>query len=334
MQQHTDTPKLTHLLQGLPDYMTAERHFRPRTTRNYIEDIRFFIKIMGDLTISQIDLNHFISFKARMVERKAGASRIASIINAMKCLFAYSRDVLSLPVIDPKIIKAPRAPRREVVYLNAEELEKFMAAVRLTTFSGEPRTSGYCVRALIETLAATGMRISEALALHRDSIDMQNKEAVIVGKGGKQRTVYFTDRALHWITRYLRLRSDSSRALFVNAKSGRLSIYSVHHTFRRLTRCAGLKQRVTPHIIRHTLATSLLRNGCPIGFIKEILGHEQLGTTCRYYLGMMTKQETKYAHQTYSHFMQFRPNSLPTRHPRISTDNDILPDLTENRFRY
>jgi integrase/recombinase XerD len=318
MQHHADNPMLTDLLPGLHDYMAAERRFRERTLHNYIEDIRFFAKLMGDFPVTDIRLNQFISFKARMAERGAGESRIASIVNAMKCVLAYSRDVLGLSVMDLKIVKAPKTPRREVRYLGASQLEAFMATVPLTTFSGEPRTLGYCIRTLIETLAATGMRISEALALDRDSVDGSTRETLIVGKGGKQRTVYFTERALLWITRYLRLRSDSNPALFVNARGGRLSMYSVHSMFRRLTKRSELKLQITPHIIRHTLATTLLRNGCPIGFIKEILGHEQLQTTCRYYLGMMTKDETKYAHQTYTHFTQLQKkggvetNDLPS----------------------
>src|SRR5712691_11478595 len=72
--------------------------------------------------------------------------------------------------------------------------------------------------------------------------------------------------------------------------------------FRRNTKWAVLEKRVTPHMIRHTTATNLLRNGCPIGFIKEILGHENLETTCRYYLGILNKKDVKFAHETYTEF--------------------------------
>jgi len=170
----------------------------------------------------------------------------------------------------------------------------------LRTWTGKARLSGFGFRTLVETLSATGMRISEALSLDRDSINRERKEAVIIGKGNRQRTVFFTDRALEWITRYLDLRGDSNPALFVTLKGTRLSIDAVEPMFRRHTQWAGLEKRVTPHMIRHTTATTLLRNGCPIGFIKEILGHANLETTCRYYLGIMSQADTKKAHQTYS----------------------------------
>jgi integrase len=118
----------------------------------------------------------------------------------MKCLLGYARDVLQIPVLDMTAIKVPRPPRRQVSYLSPEELEKFLSAIPLRTWTGKARLSGYCFRALVETLAATGMRISESLSLNRDSLNQERKEAVIVGKGNKQRTVFFTDRALQWIT--------------------------------------------------------------------------------------------------------------------------------------
>jgi site-specific recombinase XerD len=293
-------PTISEVLPGFLEYMSAERRFSPRTAKNYQEACRYFAKEMGDLEIPAIGLRDFISIKARMGNRGAGASRIASIIMGMKCLLMYARDILGLRVMDLTAVKAPKAPSREVTYLTQQELGQFVAAIRLHTWTGEARFTGYCFRTLVETLLATGMRISEALALDRDSIDAPAKEAVIVGKGNKQRTVFFTDRALEWLQKYLALRRDSNPALFVTARHTRLTINTVGSTFRRIREWAGLEKHVTPHTLRHTTATSLLASGCPIGFIKEVLGHQRLETTCRYYLGILSKADTKKAHERYS----------------------------------
>jgi site-specific recombinase XerD len=294
--------KLTvnQILSGFADYMTAERGFSRRTVKGYLEAVRYFTKQVGDLPIVDIGLNHFISLKARMSARGAGASWTRNVIIGMKCLLGYARDILKLPVLDLTAIRAPKLPRRQVTYLTLEEFEQFASAIRLRRVTGEPKLSGYCYRGLVETLFASGMRISEALALDRDSVDMERKEALIVGKGNKQRTVFFTDRALQWVTRYLVLRTDLNPALFVSLKNNRLTTELVHTMFRKTAKAIGLEKSVTPHIIRHTAATNLLRNGCPIGFIKEILGHERLETTCRYYLGIMSKADVKQAHELYS----------------------------------
>src|SRR5207249_3346998 len=129
----------------------------------------------------------------------------------------------------------------------------------------------------------------------------------------KQRTVFFTDRALQWITRYVDLRTDSNPALFATLKNKRLTVDSVEPMFRRNTKWSGLEKRVTPHMIRHTTATNLLRNGCPIGYIKEILGHENLETTCRYYLGILTKAEVKRSHEQYFDAVYEKGDAPPVR---------------------
>jgi site-specific recombinase XerD len=295
-------PTILGLVPGFCEYMEAERHLSPRTIRGYHEAVRFFAKLMGDSPITNLRLPHFIAFKSRMLQRHAGESRIASILNAVKCLLVYARDIQQLSVLDIASIKAPRAPRRNVVYLTPEEVRLFTEAIPLRAWSGKPRRSGHCFRALVETLIATGMRITEALNLDRESIDRVRQEAVIVGKGNRQRTVFFTERALEWVDRYLALRTDLEPALFVSLKDTRLTLDTVEPMFRRTRRWSGLDKAVTPHMLRHTAATNLLRNGCPIGHIKEILGHENLMTTCRYYLGILDKVETKRAHARFSQF--------------------------------
>jgi integrase/recombinase XerD len=282
------------------EYMSVERNFSPRTVRNYAEACRFFAKTLGDLEIPSVEHRHFISLKAEMGHRGAGPSRIASIIVGMKCLLQYARDVLAMKVMDLTAVKTPKALSREVTYLTHEELAQFLAAIRLQTWVGEPRLSGYCFRALVETLLATGMRISEALALDRHLIDAVTKETVIIGKGNRQRTVFLTDRALEWLQKYVVLRRDSSPALFVTTGGTRLTVNGVESTFRRIRKWAGLQKQVTPHTLRHTTATNLLANGCPIGFIREVMGHQRLETTCRYYLGILGKADTKKAHEKYS----------------------------------
>jgi integrase/recombinase XerD len=293
-------PTIITLMPGFSEYMAAERHLSPKTIRGYREAVGFFAKLIGDIPVAALRLPHFIAFKSRMLQRRAGESRIASILNAMKCLLGYARDIHQISVLDLSSIKAPRVPRRSVVYLTSDELRLFTEAIPLRAWSGKPRRSGHCFRALVETLIATGMRISEVLNLNRDSIDHVRQEAVIIGKGNKQRTVFFTERALQWVDAYLALRTDSESALFVSLKNTRLTLDSVEPMFRRIRRWSGLDKAVTPHMLRHTAATNLLRNGCPLGYIKEILGHENLMTTCRYYLGILDKVETKRAHARFS----------------------------------
>lgn len=293
--------------------MAVEKRFSPLTVSKYHGNVRWFVRDVGDLVIPALCLNDFISLKARMTERGARASRIAGVIFAMKSALSYAHDVLGVPILDLRSVKAPREARREVVYLTDQELARFLGTIRLeSSWTGEPRVTGYCYRALVETLLASGMRISEALSLDRDSIDFGTREAVIIGKGNRQRTVFFTPRALDWLQRYFKMRRDTGQALFASRTGRRLTRDAVEFMFRRLSRAARLEKAVTPHMLRHTAATNLLHKGCPIGFIKEVLGHQRLETTCRFYLGMLDKADTKRAFDSYMIYGEIRAEAQAT----------------------
>ena len=113
--------------------------------------------------------------------------------------------------------------------------------------------------------------------------------------------MFFNTRALAWIKEFTNRRGDTAEWLFVLPGGKRLEYAAVPKWFARIRARAGLLKKVTPHILRHTMATTLLFNGCPIGFIKELLGHDNLETTCQYYLGV-DKQAAKEAHRKYLSF--------------------------------
>lgn len=154
-------------------------------------------------------------------------------------------------------------------------------------------------------LLGTGMRITEALSLKRSAVNFDTGEARIIGKRNKERTVFFSPRAMAWVKEYTNHRKDTAEWLFVLPNGKRPDHITVANWFRKARARSGLLKNVTPHILRHTMATTLLFNGCPIGFIKEILGHDNLETTCQYYLGV-DKKAAKEAHRKYSIFRRHR----------------------------
>ncbi len=301
----TGTPlTLSALLPGFTAYLSSERRFSVGTVCKYRENILWIIRHRGDAAVADIDFQWIVNLKSHLLSNGVGSSRVAGITYALKNALIFTRDVLSVPVMNVELIRAPGAPRRQVVYLTPDEYSEFVEAIPLYTGFGRQRLSQFCFRALVETLAATGMRISEALSLNVDSIDLSKGETVVIGKGNKQRTVFFTERALTWIKRYLALRSNANEPLFTGGNGRRMLVTSVHAMFERTNAqlLARTGKRVTPHILRHTAATNLLQRGCPIGHIKEILGHQNLETTCRFYLGQLTKAEVRKAFDVYMHY--------------------------------
>jgi len=236
-----------------------------------------------------------------MEQRSCGEARVAGVLNALRSLLRFCRDVLGLQALDPRLVRVPRIPRREVVYLTKEEVEQFLSVIIGPGESIEKVPVGRVrFRALVEVLLGTGARISEVLSLDRSDIDFERKQAKIIGKGRKQRVLFFTDRALEWLGQYLARRRDDDSPLFVSrgVPARRLTYEVAKNLFRAANKRARLRKKVTSHILRHTMATTLLFNGCPIGHIKELLGHERLDTTCRYYLAVDIRA-ARAAHQTF-----------------------------------
>lgn len=285
--------RVSSLVDGFIEYAQYELNFSPNTLVKYRDSLKWFVRDVGDKDVRALNVQDFVTLKKKMMQRGARENRIGNIIFAVRSFLNYCREFLELETIDPKKIKPPRKIKREVIYLKKDEIERFIGTIKTHTMTG------LRFRTLVEVLLGTGMRIGEALSLNRDSIDWENKQAKIIGKGNKERMVYFTDRSLKWIEKLMESRSDAHEAIFITkGEPRRLSTGDIWRFFGRHRVLAGIKKPITPHILRHTVATNLIFNGCPIIHVKEILGHEKLDTTCQYYLGV-DKEKAKAAHIKY-----------------------------------
>lgn len=292
----SDEYLLSNLAERYLEYALYELNFSIGTIVRYRDSLKSFRKDIGDRDIRELTLQDFVTVKRLMAERGLSVARISGVIFAMRSLLNYCRKFLKIQTINPKEIRAPKHPKREVIFLTPEEVNIFIETI------DTKRLSGLRFRALVEVLLGTGMRISEALSLNRMSIDWEKKEAKIVGKGNKERRIFFNDSALFWVKKYLEARDDCHEAIFVTrGEVSRLLIGDIWRFFRYHREKSRIQKKITPHILRHTVATNLLFNGCPIVHVKEILGHEKLDTTCKYYLGV-DKEIAKRAHKEYLKF--------------------------------
>ena len=152
--------------------------------------------------------------------------------------------------------------------------------------------------AMIDMLASTGMRVGEMVLLNRNDIDFNERECIVLGKGSKERVVYFDARTKIHLQDYLRSRTDDNPALFVSLKSPyeRLKIGGVEVRLREFGKQLGL-QRVYPHKFRRTLATTAIDKGMPIEQLQQLLGHRKIDTTLQY--AMVKQSNVKLAHKKY-----------------------------------
>lgn len=152
--------------------------------------------------------------------------------------------------------------------------------------------------ALVDILASTGMRVGELVLLNRADINFEERECVVLGKGNKERIVYFDARTKIHLREYLESRTDNNPALFVSLKApyGRLTIGGVEVRLREFGKRLGI-QKVHPHKFRRTLATVAIDKGMPIEQVQKLLGHQRIDTTLQY--AMVKQNNVKMAHRKY-----------------------------------
>lgn len=280
------------------DYARFDLRLSENTVIKYGDCLHFLARDWPHLSSpTEITLSDITVLKRRVFERGGHEPRANSMIFALRKFLTYCKEIHKIDTINPKDLKPMKIPKRQVVFLSKEEVNKLLGSIRSDT------KPGLRMKALMSVLLASGMRISEALSLSWDDIDWDHKEAVIIGKGNKQRTVYFNDEALGWLRAYKLKRNDSNPALFVTFASEpkRMKPYDLSKQFKRYVQKAGIKKKVTPHILRHTMATIMSQNGADIRNIQLILGHNDIETTAKYYLGV-DQRAVKEAHNKYLDF--------------------------------
>lgn len=196
-----------------------------------------------------------------------------TIIRHISILSSFFKFCQSEGYIDITLIKKrwrPRRPKPLPKYLDKNEIAK----IKL-----EAEKSSIRNRTIFELLLSSGCRVAEAQGLNIEDIDLKNRTAKVKGKGGKIRFIHFTETCAILLEIYINTHPFSTGPLFLGSKDNVLTIRTMQRIINELGEEAALLINVTPHMLRHTFATSLLSKGAPLEFIGEELGHEDDNTT-------------------------------------------------------
>ena len=274
------------------DHCELEKEMSPASIYEYVKTIKWTIDSIGDLEIGKINEEHIAELKKEYNRRELMPATKAHNLSVIRELLKFCQNELRLEVMDFEKIRRPKIPKRRVDYLTEEEMKKFFYSI------GKSCTRDFRFRALVSVLISTGCRISEALNLKIQDIDWDKKEAMIVGKGNKQRKLYFTDWSLNCIKEYIEKREYAGKFIFVaEGKRNRWDRNDAQRNFRNYRRRLGLSSNFTAHTIRRSFATLLLKKGVSLGHIQVLLGHSDIQTTSRHYLGILSDDEVKEAHK-------------------------------------
>lgn len=270
------------------EYLEIERGRSDKTVRNYHFYLRRFSDWAKDPNPAEID-NELVRKYRLHLNRDITGRESAQLkkntqnyhLIALRAFLKYlaKRDVKTLA---PEKIELAKQGSRHVSFLEAEELKRFLAAPEK-----DPTIVGTRDKAILELLFSTGLRVSEIANLRIDAINLKLDEFTVMGKGSKHRVVFLSDAARRALKAYLDRRRDVSPFLFVRHDRARkftpgahpLTPRSIQRIVDRYSREAGITKRVTPHTLRHTYATDLLRNGADIRSVQSLLGHESITTT-------------------------------------------------------
>lgn len=264
-------------------HLADERNASPHTCRAYARDLSQFQEhVQGELGPAARlgDVDHLLirSFLARLHQQGLKKVSAARKLATLRTFFRYLTREGVLLQNPAQALLSPRLERR--IPMPLEEAQ----VVSLVEVPGDVPTA-FRARAILELLYATGLRCAELVSLDVSAVDLEERTLRVVGKGRKERIVLFGGQARRALLAYLETRPGwhpRSEALFVNHRGGRLTDRSVRNLVAQRVRALALETKVSPHTLRHSFATHLLRRGADLRAIQELLGHASLSTTQRY----------------------------------------------------
>ncbi|HWV26171.1 MAG TPA: site-specific tyrosine recombinase XerD [Aeromicrobium sp.] len=284
-------------------HLSVERGLADNTMRSYRGDLRRYIEFLLSRGVDDavgIDENLVAAFLGvlRTGDRDHPPLGTASAARTIVAVRGFHRFLVREQVVGQDVtaaIKPPRPPSRLPKALDLSQVEAILhtAGAAGTVLSSRDR-------ALVEVLYGTGARISEAVGLDLDDLDLDDGVVLLRGKGGKQRLVPLGSFAISAVKDYLTasrpaLVSKAEPAVFLNARGGRLSRQSAWTVLKKAAEAAGITAEVSPHTLRHSFATHLLDGGADVRVVQELLGHASVTTTQIYTLVTVDKLREIYA---------------------------------------
>lgn len=285
-------PSLQKLKTEFLEHLEIEKNRSRLTIRNYDHYLSRFLNFAEKkkaLSADTLTLDLVRNFRLLLNRQKNENGRLLKLVTqnyhiiALRSFLKYlaKRDIKTLSAEKLELAKITRP---EVEFLKTSDLEKLLSAPAKSKNQDELvilRDS-----AILELLFSTGLRVAEASMLTRQQINLDSDEFSIRGKGSKIRVVFLSDRAKKAIARYLKNRYDNSPALFIRHDQDiditdhrALTPRSIQRIVKKYALLSGISIHITPHTLRHTMATDLLQAGADIRSVQEILGHASITTT-------------------------------------------------------
>jgi len=243
------------------------------------EDISFSIKEINKWSIR--------NYLAHLYDLKKKNKTIQRRISSLRSFFKYLMKEKKIETNPLEDIQSPKKEKPLLNTINFDQVKHLFNMCNLDTYLGLRD------RAIMELFYSSALRLSELVDLDRNDLDEDSLLITLYGKGKKQRTIPITKTAFDWIEKYLNhpsrqtdtketKKQKDKEAIFLNRFGNRITVRSIDRNFKRYLQLSGLSEKITPHTIRHTIATHWLENGMDLKTIQMLLGHSNLATTTIY----------------------------------------------------
>lgn len=303
------SPLSTHI-ENFLEYLEIEKNCSKLTIRDYKHYLQvfenWFIGTQPGKTLEDLDLmtvrRYRVFLSKRLDDKGMGLKRVTQnyyVISLRSFLrFLIKNDIKTL---EPSKIDLPKTESRSLKFLDRDHIERLVTAIDTS------KEEGVRDRVIFEILFSTGLRVSELVKLNHNQINLERREFGVIGKGGRARVVFISDRAAEWIDRYLRMRKDQFKPLLIlysgsilednGGEKMRLTPRSIERIVKKYVRLARLPVDATVHTLRHSFATDLLTNGADLRSVQEMLGHKNIATTQIY--THVTNKQLKDVHKAF-----------------------------------
>lgn len=272
--------KIEDAIKKYLEYLEKELNYSEVTIKDYENDLKQYkdyleIHKLNYLTINKTEIMGLLKYYDEIKYSKKSISRHLS---TMRSFYTF---LVEVKLIDNNIfrrVKNPKLEKKLPNYLSISEVEQILKDIE------EDSDEAIKNKCLFELLYATGIRVSEEANIKLSDINLKEKTILIMGKGSKERLVYYNNYASDILDKYLKIRNNllikgDTPYLFVNTKGEPIKRSSIEYIVNNIMKQTSVKHKISPHTLRHSFATHLLNNGADLRSVQELLGHESLDTT-------------------------------------------------------
>lgn len=273
---------MKELIDSFLDYLSVERALAKNTILAYRQDLNIYLNFIskrGIEILSKVTKTDIVDFMFSQKDSGVSPTSISRRLAAIRMFHRFLARERILKSDPTTLIDSPKLWKKVPDTLSLNEVEALIAAPQVRDHQGARD------KAILETLYATGMRVSESCDLKTNNVNLDIGFLRCIGKGNKERIIPLGKKAIHSINRYLEfsrpyfLKSKTSEHLFISRSGAKLSRQSIWKLIKRYAKEAKIKKPIKVHTLRHSFATHLLERGADLRSVQEMLGHSNISTT-------------------------------------------------------